>query len=272
MKPNIKCSCFILLILMNLGLIIVSPVVKAEEYQLGFDNKTRLTLVYEYTKVESDLLGYLADTTGADEYEDLAKIDEGDQFKMVISDIDETEDFWLITVELYSGENLDERGDDLETKVYKKPSKLVNKIFEDDTEDTSSLYFMPLDTEKYLESLEELAIEDIEYSEVSYSIFVDGTELTFDYTGSGYSDTLIQEYGEDGILESFVIKSNGEEVFKRELIDSYEDFSVAIYSIFTIIVSIISILSVSAFIIQKRKKNEPLDSKLKVDKILKDIK
>jgi hypothetical protein len=131
---------------------------------------------------------------------------------------------------------------------------------------------MPLDTKDYLEKFEEIVVEDDEYLEVDYELTVDDTELTFDYTYSGYSDTLIQEYKEDGILLSFEILCDGEGVFKRELIDSYEDYSIIIYTVSIIIVSIVAILCISIFIIIKKKKKEPLDPKVKVNKMLKDIK
>ncbi len=272
MKSRTKCNIFILFIMLNLSLVFVSPVAKAEEYQLGFENKTRLTLIYEYTKVDSDLLESLADTTGVEEYEDLAEIDEGDKLKMVISEIDEKEDYWLITIELYSAKDLDQRRDDIETKVYNKPENLVNKILGSDTDDAFSNYFMPLDTKKYLEKLEELVIEDDEYLEVDFELFADDTKLTFDYRMSGYSDTLTHEYNEDGILESFEIKSNGASAFKRELIESYEDYSVIILTATVVIISIVGFIGVSTFFILKRKNREPLDSKSQVDKMLKNVK
>lgn len=272
MKSRTKCNIFILFIMLNLSLVFVSPVAKAEEYQLGFENKTRLTLIYEYTKVDSDLLESLADTTGVEEYENLAEIDEGDKFKMVINEIDEEEDYWLISVELYSGKDLDQWIDDIENKVYKKPEKLANKFFDSDTDDTFSIYFMPLDTKKYLERLEESVIEDDEYLEVDYKFFTDNAKLTFDYTMSGYSDKLIQQYNEEGILESFEIVSSGKKAFKRELIESYEDYSVVIFTATFIIISLVGILSVTAFVILKRRNNEPLDSKKQVDKMLQNVK
>ena len=272
MKSRTKCNIFILFIMLNLSLVFVSPVAKAEEYQLGFENKTRLTLIYEYTKVDSDLLDSLADTTGVEEYDDLAEIDEGDKLKMIISEIDEEDDYWLITIELYSGKDLDQWIDDLEARVYKKPEKLANRIFDSDTEDTFSIYFMPLDIGKYLEKLKELVIEDDEYLEADFELFADDTKLTFDYTMSGYSDKLVHEYDEDGILESFEIKFDGISVFKRELIESYEDYSIIVFIATIITISIVGIISVSAFVILKRKNGEPLDSKNQVDKMLQNVK
>lgn len=271
MRIRVKTYLFLLLILFNLGIILVSPSVKAEEYQLGFADKTRLTLIYEYAKVESDLLEYLAGESGDETYEDLAETREGKKIKMVVSRIEEQDKHWIIEVESYSGKDLDQRGEDFDAKVYKKPKSLVDKIFESDME-ALSLYFMPLDTKKYLEEFEDIAVEDDEYLGKEYELLVNKTELIFDYTFFGYSDTVIREYGEDdGILTVFQVLCYAESAFKMELIDSYEDYSILVYTISFIIVLIISTLCVSYFLIINKKKKEPLESKMIVNKMLNDI-
>ncbi len=193
MRTRIKTHIFLLLILFNISLILISPSVKAEEYQLGFANKTRLTLIYEYTDVDSDLLEELADSTNDDIYEELSKVDEGDKLKLVISSIVDDEDHWLINVELYTGKELDQQSSDFETKVYKKPEKLVDKILGTDAV-INSFYFMPVDIEKYLDKFEELALEDDNYLEMDYELYVNDTKITFDYTPFGYSDTVMMGF------------------------------------------------------------------------------
>jgi len=246
--------------------------VKAEEeYQLTLTEGT--TLIYEYTKVDEDLLEDLADSTGVEEYEDLAEIDEGDQLKMVIATIEKEEDHWIIMVELYKGKEFEERGEDLEVKIYKDPSDLKDKILEevDDDDDQSNLYFLPVNVKEYLDNFEESVIEDERYFEAEYELSVDDTELTFDYTPLGYSDTIEQTYNEDGILEEFTILCNGEDAFKRELIDiSQESFNILSITILSII-SISAISTIIGIYILRKKKYFPSDPEKIVDKLLNEV-
>lgn len=259
-----------MLILFNLGLVLISPAVNAEEYHLGFADKTRLTLIYEYTDVDSDLLEELAETTDDDIYEELSKIDEGNKIKLVISGIVDEEDHWLINVELYTGNELDKQGNDFETKVYKKPEKLADNILGTDAV-ISSFYFMPVDTKKYLDRFEEVALEDDSYLEMEYELYVNNTKITFDYTPFGYSDTVIQEYGDDGILVSFRILYYDKSVFEMELINSYEDYRVIIYSIVAIIILVIGISCLIFIVANRKKKSGSIDSKQRINEMLKDI-
>jgi len=248
-----------------------TPVKAEEKYQLTLTEGS--TLIYEYTKVDKDLLKYLADSTGVEEYEDLAEIDEGDKFKIVIATIEEKEDNWLITIELYRGKDFTDRAEDLEVKVYKDPSDLKDKILEEvnDDEDQSYLYFLPVNVKEYLESFEENIIEDERYYEADYELSVDDTELTFDYTIVGYSDIIEQSYNDDGILEEFVILCDGEEAFKRELIDiSQESFNVLSITILSV-VSVVAISFIIGIYIFKKKKYVASDPEKKVDKLLNEL-
>ena len=57
-----------------------------------------------------------------------------------------------------------------------------------------------------------------------------------------------------------------------ELVDSYEDFSLIIYTVTVIMVSIVAIICASKFINTRKKKEEPIDPKIKINKMLNDIK
>jgi len=268
MRTRVKTYIFLVLILFSLGLVLISPSVNAKEYQLGFADKTRLTLIYEYTEVDSDKLEDLADSTEDDFYNDLGKLNKGDKFKLVVSDINELENYWLLSVELYKGKSLDERDDDFESRIFKKPKDLASKILKSDTEDKSSFFFLPVETEGYLKKVEEHILEDDKYLEEDYEFIVDNTKLIFDYVPSGYLDTFLQEYNDDGTLNLFEILCNYKTVFKIELVDSYEDYNIIIYSTIIIIVSVIAVLSISTLLVKKKKKEEPLDPKIKVNNIL----
>lgn len=269
---RIKTYLFLISILFNLGLVLISPTVKAEEYQLGFADKTRLTLIYEYTDVDPDLLEELADTTEDEIYEDLSQISEGDILKLVISSIDEQDGCWEIIVERYTGKNLDKQGDDLETRAYKKPKDLASEILDSEAGDISSFYFTPIDAEKYLHELEDLIVETEDYQEVEYELSVDDRALIFDYTPFGYTDTVIQEYGEDGVLVLFRIMYYDESVFSMELINSYEDYSVIVYNVVISAVVVVAVFSIVIIINRKReKKQRSLGSKEKINEMLKDI-
>ena len=273
MRIRVKIYLFLLLILLNLSLIFISPTVKAEEYQLGFADKTRLTLIYEYTDVDPDLLEELADTTEDEIYEDLSQINEGDKLKLVISNVDEQDAYWLIKVDLYTGKNLDKKGNDFETEVYKKPKDLADEILDSESEDISSFYFIPTDAKKYLHKLEDLIIETEEYQEVEYELSVDDRALIFDYTPFGYADIVIQEYGEDGVLVLFRIMYYDESVFSMELINCYEDYSVVVYNVVVVVVLVIAIFSVVIVVThRKEKKQQSLGSKEKINEMLNDIK
>ena len=190
---------------------------------------------------------------------------------MVIATVEEEEDRWIITVELYKGKDFEERAEDLEVKVYKDPSDLKDEILEEEDDDQSSLYFLPLNVEEYLDSFEESVIEDERYYDADYELSVEDTELMFDYTPLGYSDTVEQTYNDDGILEKFVILSDDKEALKRELVDiSQESFNVLSITI----LSIISVVASSVFIgmhIFKKKKYVASDPEKKVDKILNEL-
>jgi len=273
MKAKNISKMVLLLILCNLGIILISPSINADEkYHLGFTDKTNFTLIYEYTVVDDDKLEHLFQTTGVELYEDLAEIDEGERFKMVITDIEEDDNDWSIEISLYSGNNLDESGDDIEVKVYKDPEDLVEELFEESENEASAFYFMPLDVEDYLEDFNTLVIEDDRYLEEDYYLYLDERELIFDYTSYGYSDIFVQEYNNDGILESLIILCDGKEAFKRELVDSYEDYSVTVYSTIIIITSFLSILGSVAYISYRRKRLKPSEPQNKIDKMLKKIK
>ena len=123
-----------------------------------------------------------------------------------------------------------------------------------------------------MEKFEEIALEDDKYLEMDYELYVDDNELVFDYTPLGYPDTHFQEYGEDGILLYFKIFSDGEEAFRKELIDSYEDFSIIVITITIVMVSTVAIFCISLYINSRKKKEEPTDPKVKIDKMLDDIK
>jgi len=242
-----------------------------DEYELMLSEGT--TLVYEYTEVNEDLLEELADSTGVEEYEDLAEIDEGDKIKMVIFAIEEEDERWVITLELYKGKDFEERAEDLEVKVYKDPSDLKDKILEevDDDDDQSYLYFLPVNVKDYLESFEESVIEDDRYYEVNYELSVDDTELTFDYTIVGYSDIIEQIYNDDGILEKFSILCDGEDAFKRELIDiSQESLNVLSLTVLSVISMLTSSVIIGVYIF-KKKKYVASDPEKKVDKLLNEV-
>jgi len=218
-----------------------------------------------------ELLEDLAEDTEDNIYQDLTKISEGDKIKIVISEVVEKDDFWAIDVEVYSGKNLDQRGEDFETKVYKKPDGLVDSFFSSDDGETYSLYFLPVDTKTYLEKFESLVLECDDYLEEEFELSVDGRELIFDYTPYGYYDTFIQEYSDDGIINILEILYNGDTVLKRELIDSYEDYSYIISTVFIIIISVVSAICISYFFVIKKRKRET-DSKTIINKMLKDVK
>ncbi len=266
---------FILLFLSFIGLILVSSSVRAEEeYQLGVS--TNLTLVYEITEVDKEELENLARSSEDDTYKDLAELEEGTKFKLVISEIKEKDDSWVITSVFYSGENLDQQGDDLESKVFKDPSDLADDILSEEDAEESLFYFLPVEIEDYLEELEENILEDDEYLEVAYDVYVDGSELTFDYTPYGYDDTIVQEYTEDGILDSYTVLSDDEEVFKEELVDSFisSEFNGDFTFIRTIVAcSIVAIASSVSVVAYKKKKVRPesLEIQEKVKKMLKEV-
>ena len=251
------------------GIFFSFTIVRAEdEYQLTLTEGT--TLIYEYTKVDEDLLEELADSTGVEEYEDLAELDEGDQLKMVIATIEEDDDHWLITVELYKGKEFEDRGEDLEVKVYKDPSDLKDEILEEG-DDQSSLYFFPVNVKEYLDSLEDRILEDERYYEADYELSVEDAKLTFDYTSLGYSDTIEQTYSEDGILEELKILCYGEDAFKRELVDVSQE---TINSLSITILSIISISAISTIIaiyILRKKQYFASDPEKVVDKLLNEV-
>ena len=241
-----------------------------DEYQLTLTKGT--TLIYEYTEVDEDLLEYLADTTGVEEYEDLAEIDEGEQIKMVITEIEEKDDHWLITVELYKGKDFNERGEDIEVKVYKKPSDLKDEVLEGEEDEQSHLFFLPVSVEDYLDSFEESVIEDERYYEVDYELYVDDTKFVFDYTAVGYSDAIEQKYSEEGILEEFMVLCNGEDAFKRELIDISSKGNFALSITILSVVSVIATSIIIMTVINKRKRyKKSSDSEKIVEKLLNDI-
>ena len=252
------------------GVVFSFITVKAdEEYRLTLTEGT--TLIYEYTEVDEDLLEDLADTTGVEDYEDLAEIDEGDKIKMVITEIEEKDDNWVIIVELYKGKDFNERGEDVEVKVYKKPSDLKDEVLEGEEDEQSHLFFLPVSVEDYLDRLEESVIKDERYYEAEYELSVEDTELTFDYTIVGYSDTIEQKYSEDGILEEFVILCDGEEAFKRELVDiSQESFNVLSITIISVI-SAVAISVIIGTVVIKKKKYFTTDPEKTVDKLLNEI-
>ena len=253
------------------GVFFSFTIVRAEdEYQLRLTEGT--TLIYEYTEVDEDLLEALADSTGVEEYEDLAEIDEGEQIKMVIATIEEDDDHWLITVKLYKGKDFEERAEDLEVKVFKDPSDLKDEILEEEEDFQSYLYFLPVNVKDYLDSLEESVIEDERYYEVDYELSVEDKELTFDYTLLGYSDTIEQTYSEDGIIEEFVVLCNSEEAFKKELVDiSQESLNVLSITILSVIFIIAATSFIGFVIIKKKKYMNSLDPEKKVDKLLNEL-
>ena len=241
------------MVLWNLGLVISFTAVKAdEEYQLKLTEGT--TLIYENTKVDEDLLEYLSDTTGVEDYEDLAEEKKGEQFKLVIANIAEKEDHWLLVVQLYRGKDLSEREEDIEFKVYKKPSDLKDEILED--ENDPDLHFLPNNIEDYLIELMNSVIDDDKYYQVDYNLYVDDTELTFDYTPMGYSDKIEYKYSEDGILEEFAISCDGEEAFKRELIEISSGSNIILLITIPIAISIIGTIFIVAKVMFKKKKNK----------------
>ncbi|MFX1258285.1 MAG: hypothetical protein ACFFAN_10520 [Promethearchaeota archaeon] len=263
----------IFLFALSFGLILLSAAVKGKEYALGVSEEDHLALIYEYTKVDDKELKNLAESTGVGEYEDLADIKEDNQFKMDLYKIESKENYWEITSALYSGENLDKRGEDVESKAYKNPEDLADKILEEEAKADFSLYFLPVDVEDYLEELEESILDSDEYYEVEYDLFVDGSELTFDYTPYNYSDTIVQEYNGKGILESFEILSDGEKVFKLELVDSYEEqFSLSLVFI-AIIVTIVAVSTAAVsyvcwiLVLKKKKPSKKEESNKYTDHI-----
>ena len=63
-----------------------------------------------------------------------------------------------------------------------------------------------------------------------------------------------------------------ESVFSMELINSYEDYSVIVYNIIIIPVVVVAVFSIVIIINRKReKKQRSLDSKEKINEMLKDI-
>ena len=273
MKMRSKSKCFIIicLVLWNLGAVISFIAVKAdEEYQLKITEGT--TLIYENTKVDEDLLESLSDTTGVEDYEELSKEKKGEQFKLVISNIVEKEDHWSLVVELYRGKDFNEREEDIEFKVYKNPSDLKDEIFEEGND--PNLHFLPNDIEDYLIKLEDMVTEDDRYYEVDYNLYVDDTELTFDYTPTGYSDKIEYKYSEDGILEEFTISCDSEEAFKRELIEISNGSNIVLLITIISTISIIGTIFIVVKAIFKKKKNKkrnPSNSEKLVEKLLNDI-
>lgn len=112
-----------------------------------FYYKYAIALIYEYSEIDDEELEYLAKSTVIDGYEDLPDIEEGEQFKMDLIKIKNKEDYWEITSALYPGENLDKCGEDIESKMYKKPEDLADEILEEEDKHYFSLYFLPIDVE-----------------------------------------------------------------------------------------------------------------------------
>ncbi len=92
-----------------------------------------------------------------------------------------------------------------------------------------------------------------------------------------YDDTIVQKYTEDGILDCLTILSNDEEVYIKELVDSFvgssemdNDFTFIGTIVACSIVAIASSVSVVAY---KRKKvrPEPLEIQEKVKTMLKEV-
>lgn len=193
-----------------------------------FFNATAVGVEYNLGISENDNFIWTIEELDDDRYEDIfineADFDEGDQKKIEIDDIEETDSKWKISY--YSWDYTDKtddfgsEADDYKTrKVYKDPEDQADVIF--DMETFAKMWIIPTPILSYIDEIKD------EHDNDFFDVSVDDDTITMKPAVENLQYQIDIKYGGDGVAERIeYIDDNGDTFLKiveiEEIIPGYD--------------------------------------------------
>jgi len=254
-RINSRGIVLILLLFISINVTLFPIVLGTNQYDVTINLNSEI--YYKYTNVNDELVEKLRQEdfqkyfvfTGG-----LYGVDVGDNLKFVITKLNEKTNLWNYFLERYTGAGLTMKLGDLNGYIYKNTSLFLSEFinsenpYERPNWDKEPI-MIPGNSNDYLSELNQTI--PINYRQI---ININNTQLTIDFSGGNYSDSIVYKYNENGIYESCSVYYNNELAIRTEL----TTFKLGInYSIlvFIIIISLsIGLIGIEIFLILKNKK------------------
>lgn len=214
----------------------------ANEYSLALTEGTLLT--YEFTQVNESLIEELSEIDYF--YYDYLGLQQGDQVRWKIYDIEDREHYWLIRTMRSFSPDLNDYVDNFTTRIYKHPSTWVNETFKNLNLNTK---YFPQDTASYFNEASKTFPED-----VSEYCYLNNTQIILNFTRVSLYNTYIYEYDDQGLLKSYRLHDLNRLVFTFRLVERNYDLQPIISAWLTII--IIGIIALGILHVMDRKKRK----------------
>ncbi len=213
-------------------------------------------IIYEYNVVNTSLLYDLGEEHEFYKNLSLSSIKEHSKIKLIVDDMYEASNYWLIKFRLYNYSSNNLIGY-MNKYCAKSPEVFVDQIYSGDILDV-----LPADVNSFLLQLRDLVAE---YNDSS--IQISDYNIIFDYTAVGDNYVFAFNYNQRGILDRYSLLYKGFVAFEKTLIafsSKDGDFSLLLI----IFILVISFASVGGGIFTYKKKTR---EKNRSKKILKHI-
>ncbi|MHA1149011.1 MAG: hypothetical protein ACTSR8_12305 [Promethearchaeota archaeon] len=213
------------------------PFILADSYTLGIQDGD--DIIWEITEVNETLLVQL-ETDENYNFDD--NVEEGLQIKWALDEIDSYSgvdtDYWDISYYYSEGDDLKDNkteGNYFYIYVAEDPVVLAEDWFDGDDNYQYSIVIIPVKVEDYLK---EFTGEDTSGVYTS-----DGHVLIINNTVEGHHDTIIIEYNEDGIEETYQVYYDDNLAYEYELLGVYRDNENISFMIIIIVIIIIAVFA-----------------------------
>ncbi|KKL71645.1 hypothetical protein LCGC14_2092830 [marine sediment metagenome] len=209
-------------------------------------------IIYEYNVVNTSLLYDLGEEHEFYKNLSLGSIEEHSKIKLIVDDMYEDYDYWIIEFRLYNYSSNNLIGY-MNRYCAKFPEVFVYQIYSD-----GFLDILPANVNSFLLQSRDLIAE---YNDSS--IQISDHNIIFDYTAVGDNYTFVFNYNQRGILDKYSLLYKGSVAFEKTLIafsSKDGDFPLLLI-IFILVISCVSV-GVGIFIYKKKTREKNRSKKL----------
>lgn len=231
------------------GTLALSQIVLAEEYTLSIEGDDNIDIIWEITTVNETVIDKLV-TDGdydATDYD----IDEGYQWKYSITSVEELYNddddvyYWQVEFEYYEGEDLDENEgtyyDDYYFQVAKDPIVQGQEWFDETGDYAFAIYIIPKEIDTYLEKF----VANLDVAEKDRYTVIGGNKLNISSPGDGAHDSVLIEFDDDGIIETYSLYYDDELAYRYELDGIYDRPASFPFFIIAIIIGVVIVVFIA---------------------------
>ena len=209
-------------------------------------------MVYEYNVVNTSLLYDLEEENGFYKNLSLSRIEEHSKIKLIVDDIYEDYEYWIIRFRLYNY-SLNSLIGYMNRYCAKFPEVFADQIYSEDFLD-----ILPTNVNNFLLQSHDLVAE---YNDSS--IQINDHSIVFDYTVSGNNDTSVFNYSSHGILDKYSLLYKGYVAFEKTLIAfSREDNDFPLLLVIFILIVSCASVGVGIFVYKKRTREKSRSKKI----------